>query len=94
MNLIARSLVPFSLLVATLAWAQDYRGRVQGVVTDPLNAAITDATETVRVARTRLVDLNYRSIWLMQRLGDLREVDPAGGRQMSSWYGEQPGKAL
>ena len=46
MNLIARSLVPFGLLVATLAWAQDYRGRVQGVVTDPLNAAITDATVT------------------------------------------------
>src|SRR5438128_882385 len=52
MNLIARSLVPFSLLVATLAWAQDYRGRVQGVVTDPLNAAITDATVTLQNTNT------------------------------------------
>ncbi len=53
MNLIARSLVPFSLLVATLAWAQDYRGRVQGVVTDPLNAAITQATVTLQNANTK-----------------------------------------
>ena len=55
--------------------------------------AITDVNETVRAARQQLVNLNYRSIWLMQRLGDLRDVDPAGGKQMSKWYGDQPGKA-
>jgi hypothetical protein len=56
--------------------------------------AITDAGETVRLSRERLVNLNYRSIWLMQRLGELREVDPAGGKQMSKWFGEQPRKVV
>jgi hypothetical protein len=47
--------------------------------------AITDANELVRATRQQLVNLNYRSVWLMQRLGDLRQVDPTGGRQLSKW---------
>lgn len=35
------------LLLATLAWAQDYRGRIEGLVTDPSQAVIAGASVTL-----------------------------------------------
>src|SRR5260221_1839353 len=49
-----RLLFPCSLLIASLLGAQDFRGRVQGVVTDPLNAAISQATVTLLNANTKM----------------------------------------
>src|SRR6516225_3538637 len=34
-------------LLATFAWAQDYRGRVEGLVSDPSQAVIAGATVTL-----------------------------------------------
>ena len=48
-----RLLFPCSLLIASLLWAQDFRGRVQGVVTDPMNAAISQATVTLLNTNTK-----------------------------------------
>jgi hypothetical protein len=42
------------LLIATCALAQDYRGRVQGVVTDPTNSVIAGATITLTNSQTRV----------------------------------------
>src|SRR5438309_2872240 len=39
-------------LVAGIATAQEYRGRVQGTVADPSQAAISDATVTLRNVNT------------------------------------------
>src|SRR5690242_18964079 len=46
-------LFPCSLLIAASLWAQDFRARVQGVVTDPLNAAISQATVTLLNTNTK-----------------------------------------
>jgi hypothetical protein len=42
-----------TLLLAGVVYAQDYRGRVQGVVTDATNAAIPNATVTLTNANTK-----------------------------------------
>ncbi|MFN7925928.1 MAG: TonB-dependent receptor [Bryobacteraceae bacterium] len=42
-----------ALLLTSSAWTQDYRGRVQGVVTDSSNAAIPQATVTLTNSNTR-----------------------------------------
>ena len=42
------------LVAALLCFAQDYRGRVQGVVSDPTNAAIAQATVTLVNMNTKL----------------------------------------
>ena len=41
------------LSAAVLASAQDYRGRVQGVIADPVNAAIAQATVTLTNSKTK-----------------------------------------
>lgn len=55
MNRTASFLFPLSLGFAVLAVAQDYRGRVQGVVTDPSGAAIAQATVTLQNTNTTAV---------------------------------------
>ena len=40
-------------LAAALVPAQDYRGRLQGVVTDPANAAVAQATVTLTNSNTK-----------------------------------------
>jgi hypothetical protein len=46
-------LLPAGVLFAVLAHAQDYRGRVQGVIADPSNAAVAQATVTLQNTNTR-----------------------------------------
>uniref|UniRef100_Q027S3 Cna B domain protein n=1 Tax=Solibacter usitatus (strain Ellin6076) TaxID=234267 RepID=Q027S3_SOLUE len=46
-SLCFRSGVVTLLLLATSAWAQDYRGRVEGLVSDPSQAVIAGATVTL-----------------------------------------------
>ena len=48
-----RILLPLSLLLANGAAAQDYRGRVQGVVTDPSKASVAQASVTLRNSNTK-----------------------------------------
>src|SRR5438874_809258 len=46
-------LLPFTLLIVALpAKAQDYRGRVQGIVTDPSQAAVAHAKITLSNVNT------------------------------------------
>ncbi len=42
-----------TLLACGIAFAQDYRGRVQGIITDPTNSAIAGATVTLVNAKTK-----------------------------------------
>lgn len=56
------------LVAALLCFAQDYRGRVQGVVSDPTNAAIAQATVTLvnmntKVATVRTTDTDGRYLF-------------------------------
>jgi len=41
------------LFLASVAWSQDYRGRVQGVITDPSSAAVANVTVTLLNANTK-----------------------------------------
>ncbi len=47
------TVIVFALLSVEAAWSQDYRGRVQGIVTDASNAAIAQASVTLRSASTQ-----------------------------------------
>lgn len=63
-----RILLPLSLLLANGAAAQDYRGRVQGVVTDPSKASVAQASVTLRNSNTksttvRTTDLSGRFLF-------------------------------
>jgi len=69
-----RSLLPrllcltLALLVVGMAAAQEYRGRLQGVVTDPSNALVSGATVTLRnvntgVATVRTTDVTGRYLF-------------------------------
>ncbi|MCC6389264.1 MAG: TonB-dependent receptor [Bryobacterales bacterium] len=53
MSRILSSLALF-LCFALAAWSQDYRGRVQGIITDTSNAPIAQATVTLLNANTRI----------------------------------------
>src|SRR6187402_1060778 len=45
--------LPLALLLTCAAAAQDFRGRVQGVVTDASNAAVPQATVTLTNSNTK-----------------------------------------
>ncbi|HUQ94245.1 MAG TPA: TonB-dependent receptor [Bryobacteraceae bacterium] len=46
-------LLSISLFLSVLSWGQDYRGRVQGFVTDPSKSAIAQATVTLSNTNTK-----------------------------------------
>src|SRR2546428_13190361 len=54
-HLAGRILFSFRLIITSLVWAKHFRGRVQDVVTDPLNAAIAQATVTLQNTNTKTV---------------------------------------
>ena len=47
--------LPLTLFFACVAWTQDYRARVQGIITDPANAAVAQASVSLMNANTRTV---------------------------------------
>lgn len=63
-----RFVVLLPLLFSTVIWGQDYRGRVQGVISDSTNAAVVQATVTLvntntKTATTRTTDETGRYLF-------------------------------
>src|SRR2546426_7893368 len=55
MSTSSKWLLPPILFFACLAWTQDYRARVQGVITDPANAAVAQATVILLNTNTKTI---------------------------------------